>query len=417
MSNAMDKSFDNLRSKFDQFEAPVPEALWDAVAVGIGAPVHERSNRRWLWLLLLFLGTSLGFGTIYMIKSGAVVPEESALSVIKGKEVVAESTAEFKTEKVTLGSNENGSIQNDKSEKQTDDNSKNGFQAQKKGALETKGDDLNEHRSPITVEQEPEELVIMDDGQPEEQNANSTREKRIIALPGAEELSRPIANLQSLELPDYEWMSSPSFDQGGMTFIRRKKWVTRLNFGFQMNYSTINPNPNDDLFIEAKSHDFDLNTDRLGLTIGYDLWYHVNRRFWLKGQVFSHYRRFNIRLNYEENGDSAPREFRDQLNTLSLGMSIGVMYQLNPDEVSKSAFDVLISYENALVNEFKDTRLLSYPSGLWNLNLGYTFSPRTRGVSQWYIRPYLFYGLNRNFGDRAGEVRPFGFGFQFIRHR
>ena len=415
MSNAMDKGFGNLQSKFDQFEAPVPEGLWEAVAVGIGAPVQERSNRKWLlWLMLLFVGASVGFGTVYLTDTGVVQPEPS-LAEVTDKLTPEEGQGILKAEKVAVSSNEPARPAEEHFAKQKDD--------------------YRRANEPVVVNDlsvpGKEEQVLMDEPisrEPMDARLSIQDTDPIITTAAVEEINnrivpelkaikRPFFDLQSLQLPDYTWTNSPIFDKGGVRLVKPTKWLTRLNFGFQMNYSTINPNPNDDLFVEAKSYDFDLNTDRLGFTAGYDVWYYLNRRLWLKGQLFSNYRRYHIRLSYEEAGDSSPREFRDQLNALSLGMGAGVIYQFNPYDVSKSALDVMISYENALINEFDNTTLLSYPTGLWNLNLGYTFSPSTRGISKWLSRPYLFYGLNRNFGNRAGEVRPFGFGFQFIRHR
>lgn len=411
MSNAMDKSFDKLRSKFDQFEAPVPEKLWGDVAEGIGASINERSRHRWLfWLLLLFLGVSISLGTAYLTNSGDAGEQVSDLPSVSEEESSSESAMHVKLQ---------NAVEIQKTEevrpiRPTDDLEEMVKPTLKREALEpeastdfeviSENEPVRESGS-LTEEESMRETVI-------------TSEANVSILAEEEDRNKSFFDLSMQAIPNYPWPSFPAYEheQGDIKTKKSRRWLTRLNFGFQMNYSTINPNPDDDLFLEAESYDFDLNINRLGFNIGYDLWFYMNRRLWLKGQTFSNYRAFNVRFNYEENGDGASREFRDQLNTLSLGMAVGVIYQLNPHEVSKSAVDVLISYEKALVNEFEKTALLSYPTGLWNLNLGYTFSPRTSGVSKWFIRPYAFYGLNRNFGGRAGEVRPYGFGVQFIKH-
>lgn len=414
MSNSTDKGFDQWRSKFDHFEAPVAEELWEAVAIGIRAPVSERSNRKWLlWWLLLFTTVTIGFSTIYY--SGTGTSDTEPLKETQSD--LPENSGEmpdFKAERVVDTDREKAD-KNTQLSPVTDHKSTTRPQTSKARIVEPNRVGLSGLKSlkvfpeadPGLAEIGTEEAAVL---------GNVSDPQGIGVLPGPKTTGRSPFELQKLGLPTFELTRPPAFNKGEINPIGATKWLTRLNFGFQMNYSTIDPNPDDDIFLKADTHDVDLSADRLGMTLGYDLWFNLNRRFWLKGQVFSHYRRFNIRLDYTGEGETRLTEFKDQFNTLSMGVAVGLIYQTHRNDVFRSSLDLLVSYENALIDEFKDSELLSYPSGLWNVNLGYTFSPTSRRATRWLIRPYVFYGLNRNFGDRAGEVRPYGFGIQFIKH-
>ena len=160
----MDKGFGNLQSKFDQFEAPVPEGLWEAVAVGIGAPVQERSNRKWLfWLMLLFVGASVGFGTVYLTDTNAV-QTDPALTEVSDKLAPDEGLGILRAEKVAVSSNETARVGEERFAKQKDDFRR----ADEPGVVNEMSGPGQEEQvlvdEPITRETEDASLTIQDIG-------------------------------------------------------------------------------------------------------------------------------------------------------------------------------------------------------------------------------------------------------------
>lgn len=241
------------------------------------------------------------------------------------------------------------------------------------------------------------------------------------------ELQEPLAMVLPLtQIPSYQFQRNsdrPEFIQLTMSVSDSvKEQGKRVSFrpllGLSLNYLNLRPNPGDNIYFTDIGTSVDLSFQQWGLSVGYEVSFHLSDGLKLRNELNLSLQQHRVSFRYLPDAtDSENTEFlsvEETFRPLSLGIATGLSYDLGNLGLKNRELDLGLYYQSVIADDLGDRELWQYPGALINMNLGLTFYPQK---TNWGIRVFTYYALNKKYSERPLTMTPYGFGVQFLRVR